>query len=75
MSMGNLLKTVGSEIYWVTGTGSLTIDELKLFESKLDDAKRKQGAINEGKDKQGTLSKIYITHPSPNRKQARTTKE
>jgi hypothetical protein len=74
-NMGNLLTTVGSEIYWVTGTGSLTIYELKLFETKLADAKKKQEAISAGEDEQENLSKICITHPSPNRKRAHTTKD
>jgi hypothetical protein len=71
-NMGNLLKTVGSEIYWVTGTGSLTIYELKLFETKLEDAKKRQADVNG--EELSSFSKICITHPSPTRRRAYTTK-
>ncbi|WP_032113969.1 hypothetical protein [Candidatus Paracaedibacter symbiosus] len=71
-NMGNLLTTIGLEIYWVTGTGSLTIHQLALFETKLNDAKKKQEIMKSGGDEQDSLSKICITHPSPNRRRAHT---
>ncbi|AIK96894.1 hypothetical protein [Candidatus Odyssella acanthamoebae] len=73
-SMGALLKDVGLEIFWVTGSGSLTIHQLTLFETKLKDAKSKQEAITAMGEEQETLSKICITHPSPQRRRAHTAK-
>jgi hypothetical protein len=73
-NMGNLLTTIGLEIYWVTGSGSLTLHQLTLFETKLKDAKSKQETKITVEEGQEDLSKICITHPSPQRRRAHTTK-
>jgi hypothetical protein len=58
-NMANLLEIVGKEIFWVTGTGTLTLAEISLFEKKLADAKQH---LTGGRIETAGLPRI--THPA-----------